>query len=154
MIGGARDAAEAFVGHPIAAEPHVSLPGRFERRDGEIRDGAHNPDGARHLVERLDGDDYTIVASILAEKDVDGMLRALRSVGSRFVATASSSTRALPADELAERARRHFEHVEVVDDPRAAVVRAHELGEPVLVTGSLYLLGDLAQAEHRSAWRG
>jgi len=35
----------------------------------------------------------------------------------------------------------------------AAVARAHELGEPVLVTGSLYLLGDLAHAEQRSAWR-
>jgi folylpolyglutamate synthase/dihydropteroate synthase len=43
--------------------------------------------------------------------------------------------------------------VEVVDDPVAAVARAHELGEPVLVTGSLYLLGDLAQAEQRSRWR-
>ena len=47
----------------------------------------------------------------------------------------SSSARALPAHELAELARRHFEHVEVVEDPVAAVARAHELGEPVLVTG-------------------
>jgi hypothetical protein len=30
-----------------------------------------------------------------------------------------------------------------------ALSRAHELGDPVLVTGSLYLLGDLAQAEQR-----
>jgi dihydrofolate synthase/folylpolyglutamate synthase len=153
-FGGARDAAEAFVGHVIAGEPHVTLPGRFERRDGEIRDGAHNPDGARHLVEQLDGDDYTIVASVLADKDVDAMLRLLRDLGSRFVATGSSSARALPADELAMLARRHFDHVEVVDDPVAAVARAHELGQPVLVTGSLYLLGDLAQAEQRAAWRG
>ena len=51
------------------------------------------------------------------------------------------------ADDLAEVARRHFDRVEVVDDPVAAVARAHELGEPVLVTGSLYLLGDLAQEE-------
>ncbi|MGH3127742.1 MAG: Mur ligase family protein, partial [Gaiellaceae bacterium] len=49
-IGGAREAAEAFVGHEIAATPDVFLPGRFERREGEVRDGAHNPDGARHLV--------------------------------------------------------------------------------------------------------
>jgi folylpolyglutamate synthase/dihydropteroate synthase len=63
------------------------------------------------------------------------------------VATTSSSTRALPAGELARLARARFAHVEAVDDPVAAVVRAHELGEPVLVTGSLYLLGDLAQAE-------
>ena len=154
VLGGAREAAEAFVGHTIAADPVVVLPGRFERRDGEVRDGAHNPDGARHLVEQLDGDDHTVVASILADKDVDAMLRILRRVGARFVATRSSSPRALPADDLAEVARRHFDQVEVVDDPVAAVARAHELGEPVLVTGSLYLLGDLAQEERRAAWRG
>jgi dihydrofolate synthase/folylpolyglutamate synthase len=153
-IGGAREAAEAFVGHAIVASTDVSLPGRFEQREGEIRDGAHNPDGARHLVGRLDRDDHTVVASILADKDVESMLRILRRAGPRFVATTSSSTRALPAAELAERARVHFDHVEVVADPRAAVVRAHELGEPVLVTGSLYLLGDLAQAEQHARWRG
>ena len=153
-IGGAREAAEAFAGHAIAADPQVALPGRFERRDGEIRDGAHNPDGARHLVEQLHGDDHTVVASILADKDVDAMLRVLRSAGRRLVATTSSSARALPAEDLAELARAHFDHVEVVHDPVAAVARAHELGEPVLVTGSLYLLGDLAQEEQRAAWRG
>jgi dihydrofolate synthase / folylpolyglutamate synthase len=153
-LGGAREAAEAFVGHPIHARPCVALPGRLERRDGEIRDGAHNPDGARHLVEQLDADDHTIVASILADKDVDAMLRILRHAGRRLLATSSSSARALPAEDLAELARRHFDHVEVVNDPVAAVARAHELGEPVLITGSLYLLGDLAQEEQRAAWRG
>jgi dihydrofolate synthase / folylpolyglutamate synthase len=147
VLGGSREAAEAFAGHAIDADPSVSLPGRLERREGEIRDGAHNPDGARHLVDQLDGDDYTVVASILADKDVDAMLAALRRAGRRFVATRSSSARALPAADLADLARARFDHVEVVDDPVAAVARAHELGEPVLVTGSLYLLGDLAQAE-------
>ena len=153
-IGDAREAAEAFVGHTIAAAPEVSLPGRLERRDGEIRDGAHNPDGARHLVEQLDRDDYTVVASILADKDVDAMLHTLSRAGRRLVATRSSSARALAAPDLAELADGYFDHVEVVDDPVAAVARAHALGEPVLVTGSLYLLGDLAQAEQRASWRG
>jgi dihydrofolate synthase/folylpolyglutamate synthase len=152
--GGAREAAEAFIGHAISATPDVSLPGRFERREGEIRDGAHNPDGARHLVEQLDRDGYTVVASILADKDVDAMLRTLSRAGSRLVATTSSSPRALAAADLAELARSYFHEVEVVDDPVAAVARAHELGEPVLVTGSLYLVGDLAQAERRASWRG
>jgi dihydrofolate synthase/folylpolyglutamate synthase len=151
-IGGAREAAEAFTGHAIEVTTDVHLPGRFERREGEIRDGAHNPDGARHLVEQLDGDDHTVVASILGDKDVDAMLHILRRVGPRFVATRSSAARALAADDLALYARRHFDHVEVVADPVAAVARAHQLGEPVLVTGSLYLLGDLAQEERRAAW--
>lgn len=152
LVGGAREAAEAFLGRRIAADPRVALPGRLERRGSEIRDGAHNPDGAGYLVERLPPGEYTVVASILADKDVDAMLRILRRAGSRLVATRSSSSRALSAPELAARARAHFDHVELVDDPVAAVARAHALGEPVLVTGSLYLIGDLAQEERRAAW--
>ncbi|MBA2740601.1 MAG: hypothetical protein H0U46_01145 [Actinobacteria bacterium] len=154
LIGGAREAAETFVGHRIVADPDVTLPGRFERRDSEIRDGAHNPDGMRYLVNRLRGaepqggePDYTAVTSILADKDADQMLGELRRVASRLVATNSSSPRALPAARLAQLARLHFEHVEAVADPVAALARGHELGAPVLVAGSLYLLGDLAQAE-------
>ncbi|MEP7223714.1 MAG: Mur ligase family protein [Actinomycetota bacterium] len=152
-IGGAREAAEAFVGRRIAANPEVSLPGRLEHRDGEIRDGAHNPDGARYLVERLPAEDYTLVVSILADKNVTEMLRALRRAGSCLIATRSSSERALQAEDLANHARGVFDRVEVVEDPIQALARAHELGEPVLVTGSLYLLGDIAQGERRAQCR-
>ena len=50
------------------------------------------------------------------------------------------------ADELATRARRWFAVVETRDDPREALALARSLGEPVLVTGSLYLLADLEGA--------
>ena len=146
-IGGAREAAEAYAGRPLAAAPEVTVPGRLERRPGEIRDGAHNPDGVRWLLDRLPLSDYTLCVSILRDKDVDAMLELLARAGRRLVATASSTTRALDARELAEHARAHFPLVEAVAEPRAAVRRAHELGEPVLVTGSLYLLADLAASE-------
>lgn len=148
-IGGAREAAEAFVGHAIKAPVDVVLPGRLERRPGEIRDGAHNPDGIAWLCARLATADYTVCASMLVDKDVDEMLRRLASLGDRFVATESSNARSLTAAALAEQARRHFAFVEVVADPTAAVRRAHALGEPVLVTGSLYLLADLEAADTR-----
>jgi dihydrofolate synthase/folylpolyglutamate synthase len=147
IFGGAREAAEAFVGHPLEDSVDVVLPGRLEQRAGEIRDGAHNPDGVAWLADHLDGADYTICASILGDKDVDEMLRRLAGLGRRFVATASSNARSLSAVELAERAGSRFEIVEAVSDPATAVRRAHALGEPVLVTGSLYLLADLEAAE-------
>ncbi|HXF99060.1 MAG TPA: Mur ligase family protein [Gaiellaceae bacterium] len=153
-LGGAREAAEAFLGRPVRGEARVSLPGRLEVRAGEIRDGAHNPDGVRYLLERLPPGEHTLVVSILRDKDADAMLRELRRAGPRLVATRSSSERALPAGELAARARRYFPHVEAVEGPAAALARAHELGGPVLVTGSLYLLGDLARAEREGAWAG
>ena len=149
VLGGAHEAAEAFVGRSLPSSPDASLPGRLERRDGEIRDGAHNPDGIMWLCDRLEAADYTICASVLSDKDVDEMLRLLARIGRRFVATCSSNGRSLTAVELADRARAHFAVVEAVADPSAAVLRAHELGEPVLVTGSLYLLADLEAAARR-----
>lgn len=146
VLGGAREAASAFLGRPVEREVDVSLPGRLERRGDEVRDGAHNPDGAAWLAARLDRSDYTVVASILRDKDADAMLATLATLGGRLVATASSSDRALPAEELARRAAPLFDEVEVEPDPVAALARARA-HPPVLVTGSLYLLADLARNE-------
>jgi dihydrofolate synthase/folylpolyglutamate synthase len=144
-------AAEAHLGHrvdPHAAED-VRLPGRLEHRGErplEIWDGAHNIAGIGYLLPRLPGRRFTIVASILADKDAEAMLRALTAVSDTLVATTSTNARALPAGEVAGLAEPHFGHVEVVDDPELARRRAVELAGPggaVLVTGSLYLLADL-----------
>jgi len=138
-LGGA--AAAAFLGRPV--EPaDVHLPGRLDRHGDEIWDGAHTPEAVRHIAPSLPPIG-SVVASVLADKDVDGVLAELAKTASILVATRSSNQRALPAAKLAECAHRHFAHVEAVEGPRAALARAHELGEPVLVTGSLYLLADL-----------
>lgn len=77
------------------------------------------------------------------------MLGMLAGVGTRLIATRSSNPRSLDPADLAGRARPHFAVVEEVSDPAVALRRAHELGEPVLVTGSLYLLADLEASESR-----
>jgi dihydrofolate synthase/folylpolyglutamate synthase len=145
-LGGA--AAEAFLGRTV--EPaEVQLPGRLERRGNEIWDGAHTPEAVRHTARWLPPLG-SIVASVLSDKDVEGVLTELGRLAPAFVATRSSNPRALPATVLAERARRHFARVEPLDDPREALLRAHALGEPVLVTGSLYLLEDLWRSTARA----
>ncbi|HEV7642249.1 MAG TPA: hypothetical protein VGO39_15415 [Gaiellaceae bacterium] len=142
-VGGAREAAEAFLGRP-AELAQATLPGRLELRDGEVRDGAHTPDAVDWLLERLpEPHDYVVVASILADKDADGILERLARAGTTLVATRSSNERALPAGEVAGRGRTWFQVVEAADDPGEALLLAHTLGPRVLVTGSLYLLADL-----------
>jgi dihydrofolate synthase/folylpolyglutamate synthase len=149
LHGGAREAAGAFLGAGLEGDVEVELPGRLERRsDSEIWDGAHNPDGLDWALPRLPRASYTIVASILRDKDVDAMLQRLAQAGRRFVATTSSNPRALPAAELAALAAARFPEVEAIDDPVAAVERARR-DPPVLVTGSLYLLADLAAREEQ-----
>lgn len=148
----AEAAVEAALGRPVDASglSRITVPGRFEIRGRdplEIWDGAHNLDGVGWLLPRLPDRQYVVVASILRDKNAEGMLAALSAVGDTFVATASGNTRALPAEELATLARRWFERTETERDPSAAVVRARSIAGPqgaVLVTGSLYLLADLA----------
>jgi dihydrofolate synthase / folylpolyglutamate synthase len=143
-------AAEAFLGRPVDGHVDARLPGRLERRSEEpleIWDGAHNLDGVGYVLARLPSVQYLLVVSILADKDVDGMLAALSVLGDRLIATSSSNDRALSAADLAERARPYFGRIEPVQDPVEALAQARAAGEPVLVIGSLYLLADLAKDE-------
>ncbi len=143
-------AAEAFLGRPVDGHVDVRLPGRLERVSEdplEIWDGAHNLAGLGYLLPRLPTARYVVVASILADKDVDGMLAALSVLGDRLVATSSSNERALSAADLALRAAPFFARVDPFEDPAGALAHARAVGQPVLVTGSLYLLADLAKDE-------
>ena len=150
-----RAAAETFLGRPLGGEVEIDLPGRFELVGEDVLAGAHNPAGVEWLVERLPRRDYVVVASILADKEVEAMLRSLSRVGRAFVATASGNARSLPATELARRARPFFASVEAVADPAEALARGRQLAGAdgaVLVTGSLYLLADLNVRPERIPW--
>src|SRR3954447_11618630 len=115
--GGAREAAEAFLGRAVGADVEVRLPGRLDFRGDEVWDGAHNPAGVEWLVARLDRRDYVIVCSILADKDAEAMLQCLSTLGPTLIATQSSNKRALPATELASLATPFYERVRMGSDP-------------------------------------
>ena len=150
-----RAAAEAFLGHALDGDVEISLPGRFDIVGEDVFAGAHNPAGVEWLLPRLPRGDYVVVASILEDKDAAAMLCLLGHAGRSFVATASTSARALDADELARIAAPFFDLVGAVTDPEEALARARELAGPegaVLVTGSLYLLADLSVRPNRIPW--
>jgi dihydrofolate synthase/folylpolyglutamate synthase len=151
VVGGAREAASAFLGRSVEHEVEVSLPGRLEwRGPNEVWDGAHNPMGLDWQAQHLPRRDWHVVASVMADKDVEAMLERMARLGRTLIATRASNPRALPEKELARRAEPYFERVESDPDPVLALRRARELG-PVLVTGSLYLLADLSKAEYNEA---
>ncbi len=146
-------AASALLGRPVdpAAAREVAVPGRLEQVGDaplELWDGAHNVAGVGYVLARLpEADDWTLVVSILSDKDADSMLSALGRVGRRAVVTSSGHARAIAADDLARIAARHFSEVETVGDPVEALARARTLAGPagaVLVTGSLTLIARLA----------
>jgi dihydrofolate synthase / folylpolyglutamate synthase len=148
----AHAAAEEFLGRTVDPAPleHVHVPGRMEvvrEAPLELWDGAHNLAGVGYLLGRAPRADWVLAVSILDDKDAAGMLAALSALGRRLVATGSSSPRSLPAEELAALGREFFDEVEVMPEPVSALARAREIAGAegaVLVTGSLYLLMDLA----------
>lgn len=127
------------------------IPGRFEilRHDPlVIVDAAHNPQSAHVLAGELrrlfDGDAAipTLLLGVLDDKDARGIIRELCPLFDRIVVTASSSTRAVPATELASLvAEETGMRPEATHDVRAA----QELlsGEPIVATGSITVAGEV-----------
>jgi dihydrofolate synthase/folylpolyglutamate synthase len=93
----------------------VTSPGRLERMRSAptvFIDAAHNPAGAAALAQTLDNEfdfRYLVgVLSVMADKDVDGILAALEPAFDSVVVTHNGSPRALDVDSLALVAQQRF----------------------------------------------
>ena len=93
----------------------ATSPGRLERMRSAptvFIDAAHNPAGAAALAQTLAEEfDFRFlvgVVSVMAEKDVDGILAALEPVFDQVVVTNNGSPRALDVEGLAVRAEERF----------------------------------------------
>jgi dihydrofolate synthase / folylpolyglutamate synthase len=147
---------------PEAAEQSgleaACLPGRLERMPGDGAsvwlDGAHNADKMQALVSSLASlleQKPVMVVGALGSKDIDSMAGAIASAASSVVCTEPHvlGKHALPAGEVAGALRTagFSGLISCEPDPLLAVSRAEEIGqardEPVVVTGSLYLIGEV-----------
>ena len=128
-----------------------------------LLDGAHNPDGAAALATALDDlrpflaggralppAPVTLVWASMSDKDVEGVLRAVAAspalADAEVICTAVDLPRALAPEALAAvwRAALPDARVHVVPGTGAALERALRDGRgPVVVAGSLYLVGDI-----------
>ena len=124
-------------------------PGRLELLDGRsvglgrvLLDGAHNPDGAAALAIALRDLGLrrpTIVFGAMRTKDVRGVLRAIEPLAPRFVFTAVDDPGAMSPEELLAAWAAMGGTARAAADPRSALRMAD--GDPVVVAGSLYLVG-------------
>ncbi|MFT0891257.1 bifunctional folylpolyglutamate synthase/dihydrofolate synthase [Pseudochelatococcus sp. G4_1912] len=120
-------------------------------------DGGHNPDGGRALaaamaeIEEKNPAPLVIICGSLGTKDSEGFLQPFRGLAKEILAVpVSSQVAARPSEEVAEIARQtgfqasHFSSVE------AALASLNntvwERPPRVLITGSLYLAGDVLSA--------
>src|SRR6201996_2511328 len=142
----------------------VTSPGRLERMRSAptvFIDAAHNPAGASALAQTLAGEfDFRFlvgVVSVLADKDVDGILTALEPVFDSVVVTHNGSPRALDVEALAVAARAKFgpdrvttaENLRDAIDVATALVDEASLGDDaealsgtgIVITGSVVTAG-------------
>ncbi|BCX48973.1 bifunctional folylpolyglutamate synthase/dihydrofolate synthase [Haloferula helveola] len=124
----------------------VRWPGRFEviERDGKtvVLDGAHNPDGAKALAvawkSRFGETKAALVFSAVAAKDIAGIAAQLAPLASEIHLCPVDSPRVVPTEELAK----FFTGSTEYPDFAAAFAKALESDAPVLVAGSLFLIGE------------
>jgi dihydrofolate synthase/folylpolyglutamate synthase len=134
------------------------LPGRLEHMPGDAPgvwlDGAHNADKMQALVESFSAlleQKPVMVVGALGSKDIGAMAPAIANAASTVVCTEPNvlGKHALPAWAVAQalRSAGFMGQIECEPAPLLAVSRAEEISrtrhEPVVVTGSLYLVGEV-----------
>lgn len=130
----------------------VEWPARFQRlRADLILDGAHNLDAARVLArtwrEQFPGQKATIVFGAVAGKDIRAVLHELAPIAAVWHLTYFNSPRSVPAEEL--RDLLDSSSVSVVCHPTLdSALEAVRAESPVLITGSLYLAGEVLSVFH------
>jgi dihydrofolate synthase/folylpolyglutamate synthase len=128
-------------------------PGRLEWIEGDpplLLDGAHNPAGARALAAHLEGrDPYVLLFAAMDDKDVAGIARALFPQACDVVLTRPRLPRALEPDDLARRLGRWAGRAHRERGVFRALALARRLARargaqaPVVVAGSLFLVGEV-----------
>jgi len=148
-------AAIQALGLPVVAPALATVrhPGRFEvigppatprGVDRVILDGAHNPHGAQALAEALRqrGERPVLVVAVSADKDVAGIAAALVPVVRAVIATRFQQDRAMDPEALAALFARSGASTTSEPSLREAVTAAAAYRAPILIAGSLFLVGE------------
>ena len=136
--------------------PNFVWPGRLQRINNFILDGAHNPPGATALVKALQAQypsqKFHVIYGACGDKDVDTVLSILKPIIASIEPAVSSNPRALSIDQL----QAHFAKIGLpAGEPerspggrgrpvfRGGHPEGAPAGEPAtLICGSLFLIGD------------
>lgn len=126
-------------------------PGRLERIENVLLDGAHNVGSAKALARSLDefdGRPITLIFGAMNDKNVSEILAILAPCAERIIVTQPANSRSFSFDELLEKLPTNMskERVFATDNVMSAIGIANGVTPDsglVLVTGSLYLVGEV-----------
>ncbi len=131
-------------------------PGRLEKvwdKPKIVLDGAHNVDSMQKLLDALPAhfrySDLVVVFAASQDKDIEGMMKIILSRTSCVVLTQFNSPRAMPAKKIYSILEKELEkEVFIEAECVQAVAKARSLAgvdDLILVTGSLYLVGEVRE---------
>ena len=123
----------------------VVWPGRFQRVENFIIDGAHNPPAAHALAEALRelhlSEPLALIAGFCGDKDVGEVLLILAPFVKKGYAVRTNNPRSLSAEETAEKMR--AAGIDAVAAPSlAAAIGSASSAPRALICGSLFLAGE------------
>lgn len=142
---------------PVAVKrglARAAWPGRFEvvkKKPTVILDCAHNPEGAKTLVDTLTGlkpKSLILVIGVMKDKDIGGILKslsALAPVTTRVIAASPAMERSAPPELLARMLKKYFKEVGTEKTVKKAVMSAlvdPKAFDTVVVTGSIFTVGE------------
>lgn len=125
----------------------VQWPGRFQKiHDRLILDGSHNAPAAAVLAaswrEVFPGEKASLIFGALEDKDTQSILRELAPMVSDVLLTPVHSPRAISPTLLQQQWEKEWPHIPVTVASSLAEALARPRSCRVLVTGSLYLVGE------------
>lgn len=132
--------------------------GRIEFIGNVLLDGAHNPGGAKALGEFLDefiSQPIIMIFGAMQDKDIDEIGRLLFPKAETLILTRASNSRAVEAEDLVKYLPSNFDADRVVraETAKDALLKAKQIAgnrKLILVTGSLYLVGEVRGLLFRS----
>ena len=132
---------------------NVKWKGRLEvlsKNPYVVIDGAHNIQGietlSRNIKKYFKYENLYLILGILADKDVQEMIKVIAPMAKKIYAVTPNSIRAELAEDLKREIIKYNENCEAYDDYKEAYLTAiNDANENdfVLASGSLYMIGDM-----------
>lgn len=132
---------------------NVKWKGRLEvlsKNPYVVIDGAHNIQGietlSRNIKKYFKYENLYLILGILADKDVEEMIKVIAPMAKKIYAVTPNSIRAELAEDLKREIIKYNENCEAYDDYKEAYLTAiNDANENdfVLASGSLYMIGDM-----------
>ncbi len=114
-----------------------------------ILDGAHNYESIKALTDTLSGSNlyrntrFNVLFAAMNDKDIVPMIKKLKNIATKFIFTVPANERATKIEDYERTAKNIDIDFVCFEDVIDAYIYANKLNEPLLITGSFYLAGEV-----------